>query len=113
MTLVSAILTAAGESTRMGRPKALLPWHGTTLLEHQTACLIDAGAAEVVVVLGHQANAVVPQVKGPHVRHVLNPDYRLGKTTSIKPACEAQTQMLMPYYCSRWTSHAPRKSSRK
>ncbi len=84
MTLVSAILTAAGESTRMGRPKALLPWHGTTLLEHQTACLIDAGAAEVDVVLGHGGSAVVTKDKGPHVRHVLNPDYRLGKTTSIK-----------------------------
>ena len=48
---VSAILTAAGGSTRMGRPKALLPWHGVTLIEYQIACLIEVGAAEVVVVV--------------------------------------------------------------
>src|SRR5438105_1210963 len=29
-----AIVPAAGESVRMGRPKLLLPWQGKTLLEH-------------------------------------------------------------------------------
>ena len=81
---VSAILTAAGESTRMGRPKALLPWLGATLLEYQIACLADGGAAEVVVVLGHEAQAIAPLVKCPTARHVVNPHYLLGKTTSIK-----------------------------
>ena len=81
---VSAILTAAGESTRMGRPKALLPWQGATLLEYQIACLTDGGAAEVVVVLGHEARAVAPFVKGSLARSVVNPDYLQGKTTSIK-----------------------------
>ncbi|MCH7787760.1 MAG: nucleotidyltransferase family protein [Chloroflexi bacterium] len=84
MAGISAILTAAGESTRMGRPKPLLPWRGVTLIEHQIRCLLDGGASEVIAVLGHEANAVVPHVNGPSVRHVLNPDYRLGKTTSIK-----------------------------
>jgi molybdenum cofactor cytidylyltransferase len=32
---VWAILLAAGESSRMGQLKALLPWQGTTLIEHQ------------------------------------------------------------------------------
>jgi molybdenum cofactor cytidylyltransferase len=86
---VSAILTAAGESTRMGRPKALLPWHGATLLEYQVRCLVDAGVAEVVVVLGHRSEAVAPYIKGSGVRHVVNPDYRLGKTTSIKAGLRA------------------------
>jgi molybdenum cofactor cytidylyltransferase len=81
---ISAIITAAGESTRMGSPKSLLPWKGTTLLEYQVRCLLDAGCAEVVVVLGHAAEMVEPHVTGQHVRHVLNPLYRQGKTTSIK-----------------------------
>ena len=68
----------------MGRPKPLLPWCGVTLIEYQIRCLLDGGASEVVVVLGHEASAVVPHVNGPSVRHVVNPDYRLGKTTSIK-----------------------------
>ena len=68
----------------MGRPKSLLPWHGVTLIEYQIRCLLNGGASEVIAVLGHEANTVVPHVNGPSVRHVLNPDYRLGKTTSIK-----------------------------
>ena len=68
----------------MGSPKPLLPWKGTTLVEYQVRCLLDAGCAEVVVVLGHAAKLVEPYVVGEHVRHVLNPLYRQGKTTSIK-----------------------------
>ena len=84
MVGISAILTAAGESIRMGRPKPLLPWHGVTLLEYQIRSLTNAGVAQVVVVLGHQAELFAPYAKGPGVRSVLNPQYRLGKTTSIK-----------------------------
>jgi molybdenum cofactor cytidylyltransferase len=41
--MTSAILLAAGESTRMGRPKPLLPWGETTLLEYQLAELRAMG----------------------------------------------------------------------
>ena len=83
-TRISAVLTAAGESTRMGRPKALLEWHGVTLVEYQTASLLSAGVAEVVVVLGHRHELIAPYVRGTGVRHVVNGEYRQGKTTSIK-----------------------------
>ena len=33
--MISAIILAAGESSRMGRLKQLLPWAGTTLLDWQ------------------------------------------------------------------------------
>ena len=81
---VSAILTAAGESTRMGSPKPLLQWHGVTLVEYQTRCLLEGGVSEVVVVLGHRAEDVIPFVKGSNVRYVVNSRYREGKATSIK-----------------------------
>ena len=84
MARISAILIAAGESTRMGYPKPLLSWHGVTLVEYQTASLVEAGATEVVVVLGHKHELVMPHVNGPGVRYVVNPRYRHGKTTSIK-----------------------------
>ena len=89
MAGISAILTAAGESTRMGLPKPLLRWAGATLIEHQIAILVEAGAAQVVVVLGHAAEIVVPHVRGAGVQHVLNPDYRLGKATSVKAGLRA------------------------
>ena len=81
---ISAILMAAGESTRMGRPKPLLPWRGVTLLEYQVSSLVEGGADEVIVVLGHDAENLTPYLKGASVRYVVNPDYRQGKTTSIK-----------------------------
>ena len=68
----------------MGRPKPLLPWRGATLVEHQVACLLEGGCDEVVVVLGHAADDVAPLIRGQGVRSVVNPDYRQGKTTSIK-----------------------------
>ena len=86
---ISAILTAAGESRRMGRPKPLLAWRGTTLVEHQIRALFDGGATEVVVVVGHEAEAVAAQVEGVGARCVLNPDYLQGKTTSIKAGLSA------------------------
>ena len=84
MPKVSAILTAAGESSRMGRPKALLPWQGLTLVEYQAASLLEGGASEVIVVLGHEHDTIAPHVKGDGVRYVVNPQYAIGKTTSIK-----------------------------
>ena len=55
-----AILLAAGESTRMGKPKQLLPWAGTTLIAWQVNQMKAAGAGEVVVVVGAAAHLVQP-----------------------------------------------------
>ncbi len=84
MPRVSAVLTAAGESTRMGRPKPLLPWRGVTLVEYQVASLFAAGASEVIVVLGHRHEEIAPHVKGPGARYVVNHRYRDGRSTSIR-----------------------------
>ena len=85
MAGISAIVLAAGESTRMGRLKALLPWQGSTLVEYQVESLQQAGATEVVLVVGHRSGEVEAPVKGkPAVVTVVNPDYLQGKTTSIK-----------------------------
>jgi molybdenum cofactor cytidylyltransferase len=61
---ITAVLLAAGESTRMGQLKALLPWQGKTLLQHQVDTLIEARCREVVVVLGHRALDLVTHVRG-------------------------------------------------
>ena len=89
MPSISAVLTAAGESVRMGRPKPLLIWHGVTLVEYQTASLVDAGVSEVVVVLGHRHETVAAHVRGVGVRHVMNHHYRQGRVTSIKAGLQA------------------------
>lgn len=90
MSGVSAILLAAGESTRMGRLKALLPWQGATLIEYQVGSLLDAGVSQLVVVVGHRGDEVGAPIAGrSDVTTVENPDYRQGKTTSIKAGLRA------------------------
>lgn len=85
MSDVVAILLSAGESRRMGQLKALLPWQGASLLEHQVCALKAGGANRVIVVVGHQAERLRPLVADmSDVTCVLNPDYLTGKTTSIK-----------------------------
>ena len=109
MPETTALLLAAGESRRMGQLKALLPWQGSTLLAHQISALSDAGIGRIVVVLGHRFEelqselARLPGVKDSpepaepegrvEVSWVVNPDYLLGKTTSIKAGLKA----LEPY----------------
>ena len=74
----------------MGSLKALLPWRGSTLLAHQIASLRQAGVNPVVVVLGHEASRLKPEVEGKEgVIWQENPDYRQGKTTSIKAGLSA------------------------
>ena len=51
MGSAAAIVPAAGASTRMGRPKLLLPWGESTVLESTLAALRDGGVPTIVVVL--------------------------------------------------------------
>jgi molybdenum cofactor cytidylyltransferase len=81
---VSALLLAAGESTRMGELKALLPWSGVPLIRYQTEQLLAAGVERLVVVLGHRAAELCLHVASkPRVTVVENPDFRTGKVSSI------------------------------
>ena len=73
----------------MGRPKPLLPWRGKTLVESQIQSLLEAGAHEVIVVLGHKAEEVAPYIEGEVVLAVINPHYTEGRTSSIKAGLEA------------------------
>ena len=76
MNGTSAVLLAAGRSSRMGSLKATLPWRGTTLIEHQIRSLLDAGVDEVIVVLGHEANRLLPIIEAIEgAKRVVNTDY--------------------------------------
>ena len=50
---ISAILIAAGKSTRMGRPKALMNWHEETLLSYQIKSLIEDISIIIIVLFLH------------------------------------------------------------
>jgi molybdenum cofactor cytidylyltransferase len=80
---ITAILLAAGESTRMGRLKQLLTWDGAPLIAWQAKELQDAGADKVIVVLGHASEEIRPAVPG-FATVVVNEDYRQGRATSLR-----------------------------
>lgn len=89
---VAAIILAAGEGSRMGTTKQLLPFRGKTILE----CVVDNALAsslhQVVVVLGHQADLLMPLLKNRAVHVVINNDYRRGQSSSLKAGLRALTE---------------------
>ncbi len=88
-TAVAAILLAAGESQRMGSPKPLLAWQGATLIEYQIAQLREAGVADVIAVLGHRAQDVLPLVTAAGARGIVNENYREGRASSLRTGADA------------------------
>jgi molybdenum cofactor cytidylyltransferase len=85
---IAAILLAAGESTRMGRLKQLLPWDGPPLVAWQVTQLRSAGAHNAIVVLGHAADEIRPSVP-PEAEVAVNADYKQGRATSVRCGAEA------------------------
>ena len=62
--VVGAVLLAAGSGSRLGcRPKALLELGGVPLIRRQLIALSGAGIDEVVIVLGHHADAIETSVR--------------------------------------------------
>ena len=86
---VAAIILAAGESQRMGEPKALLDWGGRPLLQHQIDELLAAGCTTVVVVLGAEADEIRAQIHcDGGCKIVLNADYAQGRASSVRRGAE-------------------------
>ena len=82
--MISAILLAAGESKRMGQPKQMLAWQGKTLLRHVLENLIHSTVDEIILVLGHEAEAIRKSLTEFQIKIVINPDYRQGMATSLR-----------------------------
>src|SRR5207244_5272521 len=87
-SVIPAIVLAAGKSTRMGRPKATLPLDGgDTFLTRIVRTFVEAGVEDVVVVVGHDADAIVTSFADAdaavsRARFVDNPDYEQGQLSS-------------------------------
>ena len=86
--MISAILTAAGLSHRMGNVnKLLLPWNDRSLVAHMCDTLLKSRVGEVIVVLGHQAGMVAGSLPSEHdgrLKTVLNSGFEKGLTSSIQ-----------------------------
>ena len=91
-------MLAAGTSTRMGRPKALVTVGGRRMLDQVLEHLREAGIDRIVVVLGHRAKEVRAAVDLSHVTVVENADFVSGMAGSLRAgvrAVEASARHVM------------------
>jgi molybdenum cofactor cytidylyltransferase len=92
---VAVLVLAAGRSTRMGGPNKLLAeTDGAPLVVHATRAALASQAVEVVVVLGHMADAVRAAVENSvppksRLRFVINADFADGLSTSVRTGIAA------------------------
>ncbi len=84
--MIPGIVLAGGKSSRMGRPKALLPISPSreTFLERVSRTLLEGGAHEVLVVVGADAGVIRAEAREmQRVRIVDNPGFEQGQLTSL------------------------------
>src|SRR5690348_9048116 len=82
--MITAVVLAAGESRRMGRLKPLLPFGTGTVIETVVDSLRASPVDEILVVTGHQSEAIEAALAHAPARIVRNPDYRSGMLSSVQ-----------------------------
>lgn len=85
--MITGIVLAAGEGRRFGGTKQLVTVEGRPLAQHAVDALASAGVDELLVITGHDADAVERSLTLPDGgRFVRNPSYRDGQATSLAAA---------------------------
>src|SRR5688572_9932483 len=80
--MTNAIVLAAGGSSRLGRPKQLLDYHGEALIVHAVRVALGAKCERTIVVWSDAA----PLPRLPEVELIENTDWREGISSSIRAA---------------------------
>ena len=87
---IAALVLAAGQSRRMGADnKLLIALDGKPMVRHVAEMALATAARPVVVVTGHQPDAVKAALDGLDVRFVDNPDFAEGLSSSLKAGLAA------------------------
>jgi molybdenum cofactor cytidylyltransferase len=87
------IVLAAGESSRMGQLKQLLPYRETSLLRHAAETALATGLGPVLVVLGAEAQRCEEALRQLDIQTITNPDWPLGMGLSISAGVTAFEQL--------------------
>jgi molybdenum cofactor cytidylyltransferase len=84
--MIVAVILSAGESSRMGHPKALLPIDGVRFVEKIVATLKSTDVGSIIVVLGHNAEEIRQKISDLPVTILINHDYKQGQLSSLQAA---------------------------
>ncbi len=87
--MISAVVLAAGASSRMGTHKLLLPLQGEPLVRRVVRAVAGAGFEDVLIVVGHEHETVLQALEGLDLRHAVNLNYASGMGSSFRVAIEA------------------------
>jgi len=80
------LILGAGASSRMGRPKLLLPWHNTTVIGHIIGQWRELGALQIAVVQRNNDTALAAELDRlnlPKLDRIINPQPERGMFSSI------------------------------
>ncbi len=94
---VMGVVLAAGESRRMGKLKALLPFGDRTVIEQVVHALLQADLDGVAVVLGQRAPEIAAVLEPWPVQVLYNDRYRDGMTSSVQVALQQITPVPDAY----------------
>ena len=81
---ISILLLAAGASTRLGKPKQLLPYRNRSLLLHVAEVATSSKASTTSVVLGFDAERMTQELSGLPLNIILNSEWQEGIASSIR-----------------------------
>jgi molybdenum cofactor cytidylyltransferase len=76
---IGVMILAAGLSTRMGRPKMLMTWQESTVIQSVVRSYLSAGLKEILVITGGSRKEIEGLLKELPVRLVFNPKFENGE----------------------------------
>ncbi len=93
---VGVVVLAAGESKRLGQPKQLLPYLGTTIIAHVVRTTLASKASKTIVITGAYADRIRDELDCFPVTIIENHSWQDGVATSIGLGIETLEQSDMP-----------------
>jgi molybdenum cofactor cytidylyltransferase len=86
------VILAAGQSSRLGSPKQLLPYAEISLLAHTVDVALSSGCTPVLVVVGANKETVVADIAGKNVHVVHNDGWQEGMASSLRAGLQHMQQ---------------------
>jgi molybdenum cofactor cytidylyltransferase len=87
--MIWAMILAAGESKRMGKPKLLLPFGDKTIIEIVVGIVVSSKIEKTLVILGSDREKIEKKIKNFPVEVVYNRDWRGGMLSSVQRGFKA------------------------